>query len=149
MGKSSKPLNIHLDKSLYDTDKLAWDALAEQGFVLTIVEGEVVDIYFAPHAMRMTSHMLMNMPSARDLAIKGARALRYAPHGTTPTKGKAKNAQAKKPRARKDSTKQVEASTRGAAGDAEVHRTFVGGDPDIKSPPIDTIGTPAHDERII
>lgn len=97
MGKSSKPLNIHLDKSLYDTDKLAWDALAEQGFVLTIVEGEVVDIYFAPHAMRMTSHMLMNMPSARDLAIKGARALRYAPHGTTPTKGKTKGATKAKP----------------------------------------------------
>ena len=119
MGKSSKPLNIHLDTSLFDAHRDYWLTLQEQGFVLTIVDGKEIDMYIAPHAMRITADMITALPSTITLAIKGARELRYAPHGKGAEKGKPKVAKDKKPRKGKNSTKQAKSPVTGTASDAE------------------------------
>jgi hypothetical protein len=57
--------------------------------------------------------MLATMPAAKELAIKGARALRYAPHGKPLTKGKA-IAKAKKSHKRKHVEEQTQTIIVGA-----------------------------------
>lgn len=119
MGKTSKPLHIHVASELYNVNPIPWDALLEQGFVIDLIgNGEPPDIYLAPYAMRMTSTMLAEMPAALNLAIKGARVLRYGPTGIL-TKGK-KDAQVKAPRPRKNS--KVKAQVGG------------GGEPTVEAP---------------
>lgn len=103
----------------------------------------------APYAMRMTADMLTNMPAALKLAIAGARALRYAPHGTTPTKGKTKSAQAKKPNKRKHTEEQTKTIVAGEATAITGSSTTTeqveraGGSASF------TTSTPSNDERII
>lgn len=112
MGKSSKPLHIQVEPSLLDSHKELFDGLDGQGFIITSSQyeaDETPDIYLAPYAMRMTSDMLTQMPSALDLAIKGARTLRYGPAGTlTKSKKGVKGAQNKTTRSRKNGTLKVE-----------------------------------------
>lgn len=107
MGKSSKPLTIFVDASLYEVYKDGWIALSDQGYTIRLIEGELPDLYLAPYAMRMTADMLTQLPMAFTLAVKGARALRYAPHGVTIKKGTS-NAKAKGAPKRKHTAKQVE-----------------------------------------
>ena len=96
--------------------------------------------------MRMTTDMLAAMPSALKLAITGARNLRYAPHGTEAVKGKGKSAQNKKPRAGKNSTLKVEASTGGTPGDAQVHSASVGADQGVGGTTVHTISDTTNNE---
>ena len=79
MGKSSKPLRIQLDKPLYESNITHWVELAAQGYTIEVLDGDPPDLYLASYAMRLTSDMLNQLPSAFDLAVKGARALRYTP----------------------------------------------------------------------
>ena len=127
MGKSSKPLCIIIDETLYQADIEYWTTLRKQGFeIIRDDTREIVDIYLAPRAMRMTADMMKAMPSAVSLAIKGARELRYAPHGTGAVKGKPKGAKDKKPRKGKNSAIKVEAGDGGTSGDAQVHSATTG-----------------------
>jgi hypothetical protein len=98
MGNTSKPLYIQVSADIYKTSEQMWAELTEQGHTIQVLqyESSTPDIILAPNAMRMTSDMLVSMPAALGLVIKGARALRYAPHGKPPTKGKA-SAKGKKP----------------------------------------------------
>lgn len=107
MGKSSKPLIIQIDKSLHDATPEQWGLFIEQGYGITVLDGEPPDLILAPYAMRMTADMLLQLPAALRLAIQGARALRYAPHGVVIGKGK-KGVKTTKPRKRKNATKQTE-----------------------------------------
>ena len=148
MGLSSKPLTIHISYDLYASHQLKWDILREQGFDIQVCGEQVIDIYLAPYAMRMTVDMLTQLPAALDLAIKGARALRYAPHGVTIKKGSPSAKGTKAPTKRK-STKQAE--------------VVAGGEPPVESLRLLTSGTTqgvgdtaavpvseaTHDERII
>lgn len=104
MGNTSKPLFIQLSADVYMANQPMWDELRAQGHRLQQLsyEDETPDMVLAPYAMRMTADMLVALPAALTLAIKGARALRYAPAGVTIGKGKG-NVKAKKPRARKNS----------------------------------------------
>ena len=108
MGKSSKPLIIHIPKELHDATPEQWGIFIEQGYDIVVLEGDLPDLYLAPYAMRMTADMLQQLPAALRLAIQGARALRYAPHGVTLGKGK-KGVKTTKPRSRKNPAKQAEA----------------------------------------
>ena len=122
MGKSSRPLAIHVTHSLYSIASELMDNFVAQGYTIVIIpEGTEPDLFLAPYAMRMTTDMLTAMPSALSLAIKGARELRYAPHGTGAVKGKPKVAKDKKPRKGKNSTLKVKAGDGGTPGDAQVH----------------------------
>lgn len=140
MGKTSKPLTITVDKSLYDCDLEAWNKMEEQGFTIVTIQEKLPDLYIAPYAMRMTRDMMTNLPTALDLAIKGARALRYAPHGAMLKEG-SKHVKAKKPRARKNSKVTVED---GADRNSQVEGqdTGVGGDT------ISTVSDTTNNERV-
>jgi hypothetical protein len=114
LGKSSKPLTIHIDKSLYDANELVWIGLREQGHDIVVVDGGLPDLYLAPYAHRMTADMLLQLPSSFTLAVTGARALRYAPTAKDPTAWKgAKGAKAKGTRTRKNSTIKTETINNG------------------------------------
>ena len=108
MGLSSKPLTIHISHDLYASHQLKWDTLREQGFDIQVCGEQVIDLYLAPYAMRLTVDMLTQLPAALDLAIKGARALRYAPHGVTIKKG-SPSAKGTKALTKRKSTKQAQA----------------------------------------
>lgn len=113
MGKTSKPLHIQVAEVLYNADPTKWATLAEQGHIIEVIEqcmeGPMPNILAAPYAMRLTSDMLAQLPSAFDLAIKGARALIYAPKAKEATawKGK-KDAKGTKARQRGHTKKQAE-----------------------------------------
>lgn len=81
----------------------------EQGYGIQVLEGEQPDLILAPFAQRMTGDMLLQLPAALRLAIQGARALRYAPHGVILGKGK-KGVQGKKTYKRKNPKVQTEAA---------------------------------------
>lgn len=104
MGSTPKPLHIQISKELYETQREQWDTLVQQGHVIQVVLEPIPDLYLAPYAMRVTADMLTQLPKGVELLIKGARALRYGPHGKDPegwkkggkrvsntTKGKRKN----------------------------------------------------------
>ena len=112
MGKSSKPLTIMLSEDLYESHRTKWDELESQGYTILMDSPDYPDIYLAPYAMRMTADMLTQLPAALDLAIKGARALRYPPKGATEWKG-AKGVKAKVTRKRANAEIQAEAVTDG------------------------------------
>lgn len=76
----SKPLHIQIAKELYESQRGQWDALAEQGHQIQVVI-DTPDLYLAPYAMRLTADMLVQLPKGVEVMIKGARALRYSPHG--------------------------------------------------------------------
>ena len=141
MGKSSKPLVIHIAKELYDTNTEQWNILRDQGFDIQIIGEHIIDLYFAPYAMRMTSDMMINLPTAIDLAIKGARALRYAPHGTMLKEG-SKHVKAKKPCKGKNSAITVEV---GIDRDSQIE----GQDTGIGGSSINTISAATNNERIM
>lgn len=103
MGKSSKPLNIHVDTTLYEAHQAHWDTLTTQGYIITVISGERPDLYLAPYAMRMTADMLTQLPSTFKLAVAGARELRYAPKVAGASWKGGKGAKVKKARARKNS----------------------------------------------
>ena len=109
MGKTSKPLTIQVAQELLESHKELLSRLLEQGFnIATLPTEPVVDIILAPNAMRMTSDMLTQMPAALDLAIKGARTLRYGPTGVLTKKKGVKNVQNKTTRSRKNSAIKTE-----------------------------------------
>lgn len=124
MGRTSKPLHIQLADVLYQANKIQWDEMTEQGHTIEIIPEPAPDIYLAPYAMRMTADMLAQLPTAISLAVKGARALRYAPKVTTEWKGKA-SGKNKKARTRKNAAKQVEVVDR-AESSNETEDTRVG-----------------------
>ena len=113
MGISSKPLAIMIDRSVYDANELGWLSLQEQGHQISVLLQPLGDIVLAPYAMRMTGDMLVQLPSAFTLAVKGARELRYGSttKGSTTWKG-AKGAHDQKARARKNSTVKAQAVSR-------------------------------------
>lgn len=116
MGKSSKPLHIVIHQSLYDAAPEHWETLLAQGFTIEKLDGTEPDLILAPYAMRMTADMVQQLPTAFELAVKGARALRYAPVSTdsaTWKKGKPKRASNTKRSKRKDTTQQTEAAPGG------------------------------------
>ena len=98
--------------------------------------------------MRLTVDMLTQLPAALDLAIKGARALRYAPHGITIKKGTPSAKGTKAPTKRK-STRQTEVAT-GGEPPAESLRLLTSGTPqgDGDTATVPVSETP-NDERII
>lgn len=112
MGKSSKPLHIQLDKTLYEANITHWVELAAQGYTIEVMDGTPPDLYLGFYAMRMTGDMLKQLPSAFDLAVKGARALRYAPVAKDEGawKGAKKSAKGKGTHTRKNSKVKVEAA---------------------------------------
>ena len=115
--------------------------MTEQGHIIQILLQSTPDLYLAPYAMRMTGDMLQQLPAALDLAIKGARELRYGPTSkeTSSWKGAKKNAQAKGARKRKNTTKQVEAVDTGEPPPQEAAPTVVG------SPTASTRETPNNE----
>jgi len=95
VGKSSKPLTIHVDQALHTGAREQFDSLEAKGHTITVIGQEAPpDIVVAPYAFRLTADMLKQLPTqALDLVIKGVRALRYAPrseHGTEWKTGKGK-----------------------------------------------------------
>lgn len=140
MGTSSKPLHILIDQSLYDANELGWMSLRDQGHTIDIISIPVPDIYLAPHAMRMTPDMLLQLPTAFTLAMKGARELRYGPTMKGASTWKNKNAQGKKTRTRKNSTVKVE-STVGGEHPPTTQDSGVGGST------VDPVSDPTDVER--
>ena len=77
MGKSPKPLQIWVDESLKTAHP--WEELTAQGHL--VVVGDDIkdyvcsdfDLMLGPQCWRTTNDLLKHL----DLAIKGARALRY------------------------------------------------------------------------
>lgn len=112
MGTTSKPLHIQISKDLYDANMEQWTEMSSQGHVIEVLGGTAPDIYLAPYAMRMTGNMLTNLPTALELAIKGARALRYSPASPEWKKGKS-SAKGKSKGKRKHTTRQAETDDRG------------------------------------
>lgn len=109
MGITSKPLHLQIHHSLYHAQQAQWDAMTAQGHTIEVLEGDGPDIYLAPYAMRMTTDILVQLPTALYLMIKGARALRHSPHSKDTEgwkKGKT-HAKGTKARTRQDATKQV------------------------------------------
>lgn len=115
LGKTSKPLTIHIDATLYTGNELSWDALRDQGHDIGIIKDNIPDLYLAPYAMRMTPDMLLQLPSAFTLAMAGARALRYGPTAkdTGAWKGAKKSAKGKGTHKRKNTKVKIEASNTG------------------------------------
>ena len=109
MGKSSKPLHIQLDRPLYESNEAHWQALVEQGYVIQVIEAPAPDLYLASHAMRFTGDMLKQLPASFDLAVKGARTLRYS----TPSGKEWRSAKTKVTRQRKHTKVKVEAAGTG------------------------------------
>ena len=76
MGRTSKPLRIGVHDSLCNTEEI--NALSEKGHHvanLGSLEGDpnVYDLLLGPNCWRLTPDQLKHL----DLAIKGARELRY------------------------------------------------------------------------
>lgn len=147
MGATNKPLHIYIDNTIYECNKEAWDALAAQAHTITIISGELPDIYLAPYAQRMTADMLLAMPAALQLAIKGARALRYAPHGKPPVKGKTKSATKAKPH--KGCNAQVKAQTTDTPASACSARESTVTGADSETGGIGTTDQNSNNERLI
>lgn len=129
MGKTPKPLHMQVAASLVNTHGSVWEKLQEQGHTVETLAEPGPDLIIGPYAMRVTSDMLDELPTTLDLLIKGARALRYAPHAKEKgawNKGKP-NAKAKKAHKGKNTTKQVEAASTGEPTTQEV----VGGEESI------------------
>ena len=139
MGLSSKPLHIQVDRSLYQANEPLWLKLLEQGFIIQTIEIDGhPDIYLSPHAMRMTVDMLKQLPSALDLAITGARILRYGPTAKDPTawKGaKKSHVKAKSPRPRKNSKIKTEAPIGGEHDASQDHQRDGG---EVEVPVVET-----------
>ena len=156
MGLSSKPLYIQVELSLFNSNIEKWVGFINQGHFIEVINeygesssppiaiDQVVmphgkpDIYLAPHAMRMTADMLKQLPSALDLAITGARTLRYGPTTKDPTawKGaKKKNVKAAKPRKGKHSTVKAEAPIGGEHDASHDHQRDGG---EVKVPVVET-----------
>jgi hypothetical protein len=128
MGNTIKPLFFQVSPDIYNADEQMWIDLMQRGHSVQILQYEehTPDLILAPYAMRMTSDMLKNMPTALLLAIKGARALRYAPQGAEP-KGK-KSAKTKASPHKKSATKACKSSAsreQSATGVSELPTTDV------------------------
>lgn len=111
MGSTSKPVHIQLNKELHDANPTYWQTLAEQGHTIEVLVATPPDIYIAPYAMRLTADMLAQLPKGFELAIKGARALRYSPEGKDAEGWKkgGKGVQGKVKGKRKNTTKSAQA----------------------------------------
>lgn len=128
MGATSKPLTIVIDRSVYDANELGWMSLQEQGHQISVLLQPLGDIVLAPYAMRMTGDMLIQLPAAFTLAVKGARELRYSPTTKGGTTWKGKHAQAKKPRQGRDTKVKAQAL------DGAVTTEGIGGSPPSTTP---------------
>ncbi len=149
MGLSSKPLTIIIDETLYQANVEYWTTLMNQGFIITREDKrEIVDLILAPYAMRFTADMLTQLPAALDLAIKGARALRYAPHGVTIKKG-VSNAKASKPRKGKHAAIKTEAVTGGEPPVESLRPLTPGTTQGVGGTTAVPASETTHDERII
>lgn len=117
-----------VSEDLYEVYKTKWDELQAQGYSILLDSPTYPDLYLAPYAMRMTGDMLIQLPAALDLAIKGARELRYGPTGKDSSnwKGAKKHAQTKGTRKRKNTKVKVEAVDTGEPPPTQTAPTGVG-----------------------
>ena len=137
MGTTSKPLHIAVEQSVYAANELGWLSLREQGHTIEVISTPPPDLYLAPYAMRLTPDMLLQLPTAFTLAMKGARALRHGPKGEITKRGT--HAQEKKPRQRKHTTLKVKATP---TGELPIETTDTGTGGATVSP----VGTPPNYE---
>lgn len=107
MGTTPKPLHIQVHPSIVLADPDLWVILEQQGHhIQQLPLEDEPDILLAPYAMRMTGDMLKELPKAFELAVKGARALRYGPTGSGDwKKGKAKGGVQNKGKAKRKNSK--------------------------------------------
>ena len=77
MGRTPKPLQIWVDETIYQAE--VFEPLAKQGHLIVTGQGlgdyvmTDFDLMLGPQCWRMTPDLLKHL----DLAVAGARALRY------------------------------------------------------------------------
>lgn len=149
MGKTSKPTHIQMSESLYECNKEQWEEMRAQGHSIEIIErcmeGPMPDLLIAPFAMRMTTDMLQQLPAALRLAIQGARALRYAPHGVTLKKG-TKGVKTTKPHKGRNAKVKTEAPLPGQLSFVTGESTAQGSDHGDAGGSLHTVSNTTNDE---
>jgi hypothetical protein len=78
MGRTNKPLNLEVDQSIYEQAPDLFDELRAKGHAIQIRNMNGIDVILGPQCFRLTRDMIEYLKGqSLDLAMKGARALRY------------------------------------------------------------------------